>query len=137
MIGASEVYAGDFSWANCPTSASRLVPEGLNGYPEQCEAVVDAAAGPRTDELAEAAGGTRADVIAAVKAMFCAGTDAAVRDNSAAYEPFVPNWPEGAPFGAWVLNDLPFEGEVCFEAALLVAAERAVNRAGRIRVVWC
>ena len=54
------LYAGDFSWANCSTSASRVLPEGLNTYSERCAAVIDASANPATDQLAEAADvGTR------------------------------------------------------------------------------
>ena len=131
---------GSLGWAdNCETSASRLLPEDLDTYSEKCEAVIDAAAGPQTDLLAEAGGGTRDDVIAAVKAMFCPGTDQAIWDNADTFQKFMPHWswPDGLSYGQFAVNWLPPEGASCHEAAMLVAAERAVNGGGWIRVHFC
>ena len=120
------IYAGDFSWANCSTSASRLLPEGLNTYSERCEAVIDASAGSATDQLADAADVGRDQVIAAVKAMFCNGTKTALRDHSRLYDVFVPHWTH-PPYGNFVANWTPPEGSICYEAAMLVAAQKTVT----------
>ena len=130
------VYAGDFSWANCPTSASRVLPEGLNTYSERCEALIDASASPATDQLAEAGGVGRDQVIAAVKAMFCDGTKQSVRDHADRYHDFRPDWTQPPLYGDFVADWLPTEGSVCYEAAMLVAAQKAVTGAW-MRVVYC
>ena len=128
------VYAGDFSWANCSTSASRLLPDGLNTHSERCEAVIDAAAGPATDLLAEAADVGRDRVIAVVKSMFCDGTEQSLRDHADQYQVFVPEWSQS--YGNFVADWSPPEGSVCYEAAMLVAAQKAV--AGQwMRVLYC
>ena len=127
-------YAGDFSWANCSTSASRVLPEGLNTYSERCEAVIDASANPATDQLAEAGGVGRDHVIAVVKAMFCDGTDQSVRDHADQYQAFVPDWLES--YGIFVADWTPAEGSVCYEAAMLVAAQQAVTGQW-MRVLYC
>ena len=128
------IYAGDFSWANCSTSASRVLPEGLNTYSERCEAVIDASANPATDQLAEAGGVGRDQVIAVVKDMFCDGTDQSVRDHADQYQDFVPDWPES--YGIFVADWTPAEGSVCYEAAMLVAAQKAVTGSW-MRVLYC
>ena len=133
-VGTNQ-YTGDFPWIDCSTSASRLIPDGLTSYSQRCEAVVDASAGPSTDLLAEAANTTRDQVISAVKAMFCEGTKQALRDNSAAFDVFLSNWSE--PFGEFVAVWLPPEGSICYEAASLVAAQKAVDGGGWIRVKFC
>ena len=132
--GSYLIYAGDFSWANCSTSASRVLPEGLNTYSERCEAVIDASANPATDQLAEAGGVGRDQVIAVVKAMFCDGTDQSVRDHADQYQAFVPDWLES--YGIFVADWTPAEGSVCYEAAMLVAAQQAVTGQW-MRVLYC
>ena len=131
--GSYLIYAGDFSWANCSTSASRVLPEGLNTYSERCEAVIDASANPATDQLAEAGGVERDQVIAVVKAMFCDGTDQSVRDHADQYQAFVPDWLES--YGIFVADWTPAEGSVCYEAAMLVAAQQGRHRAVDARPV--
>ena len=128
------IYAGDFSWANCSTSASRLLPEGLNTYSERCESVIDASADSTTDQLAEAADVERDQVIAVVKTMFCDGTKQSLREHSQPYQDFVPHWTQS--YGNFVADWTPPEGSVCYEAAMLVAAQKAVT--GRwMRVLYC
>ena len=116
-LGEATVYGGDFSWANCSTSASRLLVEGLSTYSERCDAVVDATATPDADIAAE--------VVAVVKAMFCGDTHQALRDLAADYQPFVPQWTRS--YGDFVANWTPLEGSVCYEAGMLVAAQKAVT----------
>ena len=128
------VYAGDFSWANCSTSASRLLPEGLNTYSERCEAVIDASANSATDQLAEAANAGRDQVIAVVKSMFCDGTVQTLRDHAGQYQDFVPQWTRS--YANFVADWLPIEGSVCYEAVLLVAAQKAVTGQW-MRVLYC
>ena len=111
-------YVGDYSWANCETHADRLLPAELRtaSFRQRCEAVIDAAA--REDEnaadaAAEGYGLSRADYLAEMKAMHCAGT----AENLKQYPQF---------HGEWVVSWLPQEGSVCFQAALLNAARTAV-----------
>ena len=132
-------YAGDWSWSNCSTNASRLLLGGLDTYRERCEAVVDASVNHNTIEMGAAAGLGRgqlgtARVVEVVKAMFCDGDKQAIRDHGHAYQDFVPHWQD--PYGDFVAAWLPAEGAVCFEAAILVAAQKAV-RGGWTRVKYC
>ena len=133
--GTSTVYAGDWSWANCPTSASRLLSGDEASYRERCEAVVDASAGYETDLLADAGGVDRGEVIEVVKDMFCAdGTKRTLREQGERYQGFVPYWTQ--PAGEFVAYWTPGEGAVCYEAAMLVAAHLATS--GRwTRVLFC
>ena len=111
-------YAGDYSWANCETHADRLLPADLRtaGFRQRCEAVIDAAAAARrgdTDAAADRYGLSRADYLAEMKTMHCAGTS----ENLKRYPQF---------HGEWVVSWLPQEGSVCWEAALLNAARTSV-----------
>ena len=116
-LGEASIYGGDFSWANCPTSASRLLAEGSSTYSERCDAVVDATATPDADIDAE--------VVTVVKAMFCGDTKQALRDLAADYQPFVPQWTQS--YGDFVWFWTPLEGSLCYEAGMLVAAQKAVT----------
>ena len=132
-------YGGDWSWANCATSASRRLPEGLETYRERCEAVVDASVDNHTTEMAATAGlgreePGRARVVEVVKSMFCDGTVAAIRDNGAAYQAFVPHWQDS--YADFAADWLPAEDSICFEAAILVAAQKA-TRGEWMRVIYC
>ena len=128
-------YAGDWSWANCPTTASRLLSGDEASYRERCEAVVDASAGPDTDLLAEAGGVDRGEVVEVIKTMFCAdGTKQTLREQGERYQPFVPHRTQ--PAGVYAAFWTPGEWSVCYEAAMLVAAQRATS--GRwVRVASC
>ena len=128
-------YAGDWSWANCPTTASRLLNGDEASYRERCEAVVDASAGPDTDRLAEAGGVDRAEVVQVIKDMFCAdGTKQTLREQGERYQRFVPHRTQ--PAGVYAAFWTPGEWSVCYEAAMLVAAQRATS--GRwVRVSSC
>ena len=128
-------YAGDYSWANCPTTASGLLSGDEASYRERCEAVVDASAGADTDRLAEAGGVDRGEVVEVIKDMFCAdGTKQTLREQGERYQRFVPRWTQ--PFGVYVAFWTPGEWSVCYEAAMLVAAQRATS--GRwVRVASC
>ena len=121
--GTARAYAGDFSWANCATTASRLIPEGLDSFEERCEAVIDASVNDGTDAVAEEYGLSLSEYIEQTKAMYCAGT----RENLLDYPQFS---------GGWVASWLPPQGTVCFEAALLVAAHLGANDKG-VRVHLC
>ena len=128
-------YGGSFSWANCPTSASRLLDDGLDSYTERCEAVTEASADHRTDQMAATAGTDRDEVVATVKAMFCEdGTKQTLIDRSQRYQDFVPNWTH--PYGEFVAHWTPPEGSVCYEAAMLVAAQHAIRNQW-MRVRYC
>ncbi len=121
-------YAGEHSWANCETHASRLLPAELRtaGFRLRCEAVIDAAAAARpgdTDTAAEGYGLPRADYIAQMKAMHCAGTS----ENLKRYPQF---------HGEWVALWLPPDGAVCFQAALLETARTAVYDQAT-KVLYC
>ena len=115
-------YGGDWSWSNCPTDASRLLPvEGVDTYRERCEAVIDASANDNTTEMAANAGlgrgmSGRARVVEVVKTMFCDGTVQAIRDHGHAYQDFVPYWQD--PYSDFVADWLPAEDSICFEAAI-------------------
>ena len=153
-------YGGDYPWANCATVASRLLPnEPLPTYRQRCEAVIDASVNHQTTDIAAVAGYGRGQagrdhVVKVVKAMFCEGTRAAIRANGAAYEDFVPLWPQlfwqdyfqyrwrpryGLPYRPvheFMAGWLPPEGSQCFEAVLLVAAHKA-TRGESVRVQYC
>ena len=111
-IGGAQ-YAGDFSWATCSTTASRLLPPGLGTFTERCEAIIDASIRPaQTDAIAQHHGLTQAAYISEIKAMYCPGT-----------RPNLLNYPQH--HGDWVASWLPPEGTVCWQAALLSAAHTA------------
>ena len=121
-------YAGDFSWANCETHASRLLPETMRAAPfaERCETVIDlsaAADAAATAAAAERYGLAVAEYVAETKAMYCEGS----RDHLRGYPQF---------HGEWVASWLPPEGTVCWEAALLEAARTAVYDQGT-KVEFC
>ena len=126
--GGATIYAGDFSWANCETHASLLLPETMRAAPfaERCEAVIDFSAATysdATDSAAERFGLARAEYIAETKAMYCEGS----RDHLRNYPQF---------HGEWVASWLPPDGTICFEAALLNAARTATYDKGT-RVKFC
>ena len=121
--GTVRQYAGDWSWANCATTASRLIPGGLDSFEQHCEAVIDASANDGTAAVAEKYGLELSDYIEQMKAMYCAGTRANLLD----YPQF---------HGEWVASWLPVQGSVCFESALLMAAHKGVNDKGA-RVAFC
>ena len=135
-------YAGDWSWAGCATSASRLLPEGLDAYStyrERCEAVIDASVDGATTVMADTAGWGRGPsgrdrVVAVVKAMFCDGTVQAILDHGDAYQVFVPHWQDS--YAEFAAGWLPAEDSICFEAAILVAAHKA-TRDEWTRVIYC
>ena len=142
--GSAVEYDGDYSWANCATSASRLLdghPAESGTYSQRCEAVVDAAAGVSTFhtletwQLAQNANTTVDRVIAVVKAMFCEdGTRDTVRGQGRAYQAFVPHWVDS--YADFVALWMPPEGSVCYEAAILEAARKATHGAWG-RVLYC
>ena len=132
-------YAGDYSWAECPTGASRLIPAGASGWTERCEAVVDRSVGGATDEMAEVAGTDRAEVVKVVKAMFCVdGTRQTLFAEGPAYSKFRPDWntPSGNDYYGFVYNWTPAEGSVCHGAAMLAAAQKAVQGSW-MRIRYC
>ena len=123
-VDASHAYADDHSWANCSTTASRLVPEGLATYAERCSAAMDASVGPKTDELAAAYGVSRAQVVAFVKTLICEdGTKDGLRQYPQLYGDFIADW-------------TPPEGSICYEAVMLNVARSAVRQEW-IRVAYC
>ena len=73
-------------------------------------------------------------MIAVVKAMFCDGTKQSVRDHADQYQDFRPDWLES--YGDFVAERTPAEGSICHEAAMLVAAQRAVTGQW-MRVRYC
>ncbi len=157
-VDSNGQYAGNHSWSNCETTASRLISAELANAPfrQRCEAMVDAAADTRTDTVAARGGGTRADVIAVVKAMYCGGTEATVRQHAPKLDKYLPSgwvadfyvpagnfiWGEGealadiadiATYWATTGDNTP-----CHEAALLVNAHNAVTTGTPIsKVVTC
>ena len=121
---ASNAYADDYSWANCSTTASRLVPEGLTTYAERCSSVIDASVGPKTDELAEAYGVSRSQVVAFLKTLICEdGTKEGLRQYPQFHGDFVAGW-------------TPPEGSICYEEVMLNVARAAVRQEW-IRVAYC
>ena len=121
-------YAGEHSWANCETHASRLLPDAMRAAPfrQRCEAVIDAAAAvwpEQTDAAARLYGLTAAEYIAQTKDMYCEGS----RTHLLNYPQF---------HGRWVASWLPLDGTVCWEAALMEAARQAVYEEG-LRVAFC
>lgn len=120
--------SGAWSWSNCSTAASRLLDGTEDSYSEQCRAVTTRAKNGGTKLLAEEAadGSTTDDVVAAVQAMYCDGRRQSVLDNAADYEKFLI-W---SGYGVYAARRLPLEGEVCYEAAMLVAAKNAVQGSG-------
>ena len=120
-VGDDWQYAGDYSWANCPTRASRLIPAGMEtaSFAERCEAVIDASIRPEeTDATAAGYGLTQTEYIAQIKDMYCAGT----LENLRNYPQFHGSW-----VASWLPEHAPNSGTkaVCLEAALLVAAHKA------------
>jgi len=77
--------------------------------------------------MAEAGGVDLGQVVAVVKSMFCDGTkDSLRRHGNGPYQAFLPAWTE--PIGDFMAGWTPAEGSVaCYEAAMLVAAQKAVN----------
>ena len=135
--GSFANYAGSYSWAACPTTATQLLANSMSDatYSERCEAVVDAAANEHTDTLAANGGTDRGHVLAIVKSMFCEdGTRQTIRDNGHDYQAFVPDWHD--PYGGFVALWMPPEGSVCYESAMLSAAARA-TRGTWARVLYC
>ena len=120
----NRAYAGDFSWANCSTTASRLIPEGLTTYAQRCSAVMDASAGPRTDEIAAAYNVTRAFLVAFLKSLIC---DDGTKEG-------LQQWPQY--HGDFVADWTPPEGSICYEAVMLSVA-RASVRGEWIQVAYC
>ena len=144
-VDSNNQYAGDYSWGNCSTTASRLIPADLADAPfrQRCEVMLDAAADERTDAVAARGGGTRADVIAVVKAMYCGGTREGVRQHAPKLQKYLPeNWKRDywraseVIWGDDISTDRSFgylarywagvQGTPCFEAAMLVNARHAV-----------
>lgn len=142
--GSFTEYDGDYSWSNCPTSATRLLaghPAETGTYRERCEAIVDSAAGVSTFHtyetwrMAQNANTTVDRVIAVVKAMFCEdGTRDTVRGEGRAYQAFVPHWADS--YADFVALWMPAEGSVCYEAAILEAARKA-TLGEWARVLYC
>ncbi len=157
---ADGYYQGDYSWGNCSTTASRLIPAELADapYSQRCEAMVDAAADERTDAVAARGGGTRADVVAVVKAMYCerSETDEIVAQHAPKFHKYLPEnwerdywrasdaiWGDDHPIidrtfsslaGWWSGGGLP----ACHEAAMLVNAHHAVTQGTPIsKVLFC
>ena len=153
---ADGYYQGDYSWGNCPTTASRLIPAELADapYTQRCEAMVDAAADERTDAIAARGGGTRADVIAVVKAIYCEGTNAGIDQNATRLQKYLPeNWERDywraveAIYGDDTTDDKSLTnlvgyrsgyGRTCQEAAMLVNAHHAVTQGNPFsKVTYC
>ena len=121
-------YAGDHSWAQCPTSASRVLPQDPGTYAERCEAVIDASVDAGTELLAQAGDVDSSQVVAVVKSMFCDGTkDSLRRHGNGPYQEFVPAWTRlfGDFAAAWTPSE---ESAACYEAAMLVAAQQGRQR---------
>ena len=122
-VGDEWQYTGDYSWANCATRASRLIPAGMEtaSFAARCEAVIDASVQPEeTDATAARYGLTQAEYIAQTKDMYCAGT----LENLRNYPQF-----HGESVASWLPAHAPNSGTkaVCLEAALLAAAHTGVN----------
>ena len=120
----SGAYAGDHSWANCETDASRLIGAGFATFAERCAAVLTASAGPKTDHLAAHHGVTVEQLVAFLDTIICQdATKETLRQYPQYYGDFVADW-------------TPPEDSICYDAALLGAARAAVRQEW-IRVLYC
>ena len=128
-------YSGDWSWVNCATSATRLVPD-TGSFTERCTAVIDASHLDAA-QLAGRRGLTTEHVVEIVKTVFC-DTDtsnrALIERSDLHYQSLKPSWTSS--YGDYIAHALPGEGSLCRNTALLSAAVAAL-RGGWIVILSC
>ncbi|MYA86438.1 MAG: hypothetical protein F4Y12_12755 [Acidimicrobiaceae bacterium] len=126
-------YADEFSWANCPTEVSRLVPDPQAPFAEQCVAVVDvSAAEPRIRSELPAIAGVYGlsvdDFLAEWKSIVC-------------HSPKQEMWTAAINgidiHGHLIAGWTPLEGSICYEPVMLAVARAFLQADVWIRTAFC
>ena len=126
-------YVDEFSWVNCPTAVSRLVPDPQAPFAEQCEAVIDASAvepviSATLPAVAGAYGLSVDDFLAAWKLIMCRGTEQEMRTATI----------NGIGIhGNQIVGWTPPPGAICYEAVRLAVARAFMQEDTWIRVLFC
>ena len=121
----SQEYDGDWSWANCATNATRLVPD-TGSFTERCTAVVDAFH-LDASQLAGRSGLTNKQVAEIVKTVFCDAdtSNSALIERADSHYQSLVRW--AISYGNYVAHSLVGEGSLCRNTALLSAAVAALR----------
>ena len=126
-------YADEFSWVNCPTAVSRLVPDPQAPFAEQCEAVVDVSAvepsiSAALPLIAGAYGLSVDDFLAEWKSIMCHSPEQEMRTATI----------NGIDIhGDLIVGWTPPPGSVCYETVRLAVARSFIQEGTWIRVLFC